>query len=338
MRAVVMRSFGGPEVLALEMVPTPSPAAGEVVIAVGAVSVNRTLDLVVREGHYARPVTLPHVLGADPCGTIAALGDDVSGFAIGDRVATSPMIRPAMAGEGPVLLGVQVWGGYAEYVRIPAANCHRLPAGLGFAEAAVVARHAPLAFGLLRDKARLQPGETVLVMGASGGLGSAGVQIGKLMGARVIAAAGADERVAAAVALGADHGINYKRRNIEEAARELTDGRGVDVLFENLGNPDLFERGVAAMARHGRIVTAGAHAGGKIVLDLSRFYLNQLTLMGSTQQSVEDVDRALAAAAAGDLKALIDRVLPLEQAAAAHRWVGGREGTGKVVLDPAMAA
>ncbi len=141
MKAVVIREFGGPEVMHLEDVPVPTPAAGEVLLKVEAVSVNRTLDLAVRAGRYARTVSLPHVLGADPSGTIAAIGEGVTSRKIGDRVATSPRIKAATATQGPVMLGVQVWGGYAQYVVLPAANTHLIPEGLDFDAATIVARH-----------------------------------------------------------------------------------------------------------------------------------------------------------------------------------------------------
>ena len=338
MKAVVIHEFGGPEVMHLEDVPVPTPAAGEVLLKVEAVSVNRTLDLAVRAGRYARTVTLPHVLGADPCGTIAAVGAGVSARKIGDRVATSPRIKTATATatatEGPVMLGVQVWGGYAQYVVLPAANTHLLPEGLGFNAATIVARHAPLAFNLLTEKARVAAGEWVLIMGAAGGLGSAGVQVAKYLGANVIAAAGADDRVAAAKSLGADFGVNYRTTDLADEIGKITGGRGVDVVFENVGDADLFPKAFASIARNGRLVTAGAHAGGIVPFDLNQLYLNYVTIIGSTAQTDADVERSLHTATQGHLDVLIDRVMPLSEAAAAHALVAERAGVGKVVLKP----
>src|SRR5687768_7362773 len=169
MKAIVIRDFGGPEVLRLEDVPTPNPGPGEVLIQVHAVSVNRTLDLVVRAGKYAMPITLPHVLGVDPSGIIAAVGEGVSTRKPGDRVATTFIIRAPTATEGMLVLGVHVWGGYAEYVKVPAHVTYIVPDALDFPTATVVVRHAPTALALLRDEARLKPGEWILVMGATGG-------------------------------------------------------------------------------------------------------------------------------------------------------------------------
>lgn len=337
MKAIVIRKFGPPDVMHLEEVPTPEPGPGEVVIKVHAVSVNRTLDLVVRAGRYPRPVTLPHVLGVDPSGIITAVGAGVTDRKVGDRVATT--IRLAGGGtEGPpILLGVQVWGGYAEYVKVPAAATHRIPDNVDFATATCIVRHAPTAFHLLRDRAKLKAGEWVLVMGASGGLGSTGVQVAKALGAKVIAGAGADERVAAAVKMGADAGINYRAGDLAAEVRRITQGHGVDVVFENIADPELFPKALAAMARFGRLVTAGGHGGGIVPLDVNRLYLNQLTIIGATGDTPADAVASLKAASEGRLTVLIDEVLPLSQAVRAHELVAARASTGKIVLDPTRA-
>jgi NADPH:quinone reductase-like Zn-dependent oxidoreductase len=332
MRAVVLREFGGPDVLRIEEVPTPEPGPGELVFRVHAVSVNRTLDLAVRAGDYDPAIRLPHVLGVDPSGVVTAVGSGVTERRAGDRVVALPW----RDGPGPLQsVGRQHPGGYADYVKIPAAATAMVPAGLDFATATVVARHAPQAFSLLRDRAAVKPGETVLVMGASGGLGSAGVQIAKLLGAKVIAAAGAPARVGIGLQLGADHGIDYRRQPLAETVLSLTDGRGVDVVFENIGDPLLFPEAVRALARHGRLVTAGSHGGsGEVMLDVKRLYLFQLSILGGLGFSASDVDASLAAAAEGRLKALIEAILPLDAAPEAHRRVGGRQGVGKIILDP----
>jgi len=335
MKAVVIREFGPPEVLHLERdFADPTPAPGEVTIAVHAVSVNRTLDLAVRAGTYVAPIRLPHIPGVDPSGVITALGEGVTERYIGERVVTLPWrTRP----QGPLdALGIQHLGGYAELVKVPAKATAPIPDGLDFATATVVARHAPQAFNLLRDRAQLQSGEWVLVMGAAGGLGSAGVQVAKLLGARVIAAAGAPARVAAALGLGADYAIDYVQQDLTAEVLRITDGRGVNVVFENIAAPQLFAQAFHAIARHGRLVTAGSHGGGTVPLDVQRLYLYQIAVMGSIGFTESDVAFALKAAAEGRLRVLIDRVLPLAQAAEAHRLVASRAVTGKVVLDPTL--
>src|SRR5262245_19186814 len=205
----------------VEEVPDPEPGPGEVLIRVHAVSVNRTLDLVVRAGKY----TLPLVPGVDPAGVVARLGPDVTNRKVGDRIVTALRVDRESKFAAPRLLGVHTWGGYAEYVKARAENTQLIPDGLDFPTACVVARHAPTAFHLLRDRARLQAGEWVLVMGAAGGLGSAGVQAAKYLGAKVIAAAGADERVKVGCDLGADAGVNYRSQDLTAEVMRITEDR-----------------------------------------------------------------------------------------------------------------
>lgn len=332
MKAIVMHAFGGPEVLSFEEMPDPLPGPGEVMIRVRAVSVNRTLDLVVREGRYSVPVALPHVLGVDPSGEIVALGAGVRERRLGERVVASAWVDPA---SGQMrMAGVHRQGGYAQFVCLPEAALVPIPDGLDFPEATVVTRHAPQAYNLLRDRAQIQPGETVLVMGAAGGLGSVGVQVARQLGARVLAAAGSPDRVAAAMALGAEAGIDYRHTNLTDEVLRLTAGRGVDVVFENIADPELFPQAVAALARRGRLVTAGSHGGGKVMLDVTRVYLYQLAILGSLGSKREDIVASLALAAKGGFSALIDCLLPLDKAAEAHRRVAAQDGIGKVVLVP----
>jgi NADPH:quinone reductase-like Zn-dependent oxidoreductase len=331
---MVMHEFGPPQVMRLEEVPTPEPGPGEVLIQVHAVSVNRTLDLVARAGKYPRAITLPHVLGVDPSGVIVAVGAGVTERKIGDRVVSANRIGAATPTTPPKLLGISVWGGYAEYVKVPAQVTHLVPGGLDFPLATVVARHAPTAFHLLRDCARVQADEWVLVMGAAGGLGSAGVQVAKYLGAKVIAGAGADERVKAGLDLGADAGINYRTQDLTIEAMRITQGRGVNVVFESIGAPDLFPKAFAALGRDGRLVTAGGHGGGTVPLDINRLYMNHLRVIGSTGEGSSDFASSMEAAAQGRFKALIDCILPLSEAVRAHEIVAARSGIGKVVLQP----
>lgn len=334
MKAIVVREFGPPSVMQLEDVEDPRPGPGEVVVRVHAVSVNRTLDTVVRAGKFKRAVTLPLVPGVDPAGVIVAVGPGVTSRKVGDRVVTSTRVQSESAADGPQLQAVHAWGGYAEYFKARADGTTIVPDGVDFPTANIVARHAPTAFHLLRERAHVVRGEWVLVMGAAGGLGSAGVQAAKFLGAKVIAAAGADKRVEAALDLGADAGVNYRAQDLTAEAMRITEGKGVNVVFENIGDPELFPKAFAAIARKGRLVTAGGHGGGIVPLDVNRLYLKQITVIGATGQTPADIALSLQAAAQGRFKAIIACILPLSQAALAHELVESRTTLGKVVLDP----
>lgn len=342
MRAAVLNTFGPPEVLHVEQVPTPRPAPGEVLIQVHAVSVNRTLDVLVRRDGNNRGVSPPLILGVDPSGIVAAVGDGVADRAVGDRVAVTSLrcgtCRWCREGaeedcQFSLHLGIRRPGGYAEYVAVPAHGTVKLPEALTFPEATVLLRHFPTAFALAR-RAGLAAGEWALVMGAAGALGVCCVQAGRLLGAHVIAAAGAAERVQAAIQLGAEAGINYRAQDLAAEVLRLTEGRGVDVVFENIADPTLWPGAFNSLAYRGRLVTAGAHGGGRVELDVGRLYLRRLRIIGGPGNSRADVQRTLDAAAAGQLIAVIDRVLPLSGAAEAHRLVEDNRVMGKVVLDP----
>lgn len=337
MKAIVFHEFGPPQVLRLEEVATPAPGPGEVLLKVHAVSVNRTLDLAVRAGQYAHRPELPHVLGVDPCGTVEAVGEGVTARKVGDRLACGPIVGTQRNGA-PIILGVNTWGGYAQFVKVPAQVTHLIPAELDFMTAAVVARHAPLAFTQLRERAKVKPGEWVLIMGAAGGLGSIAVEAAKHLGAHVIAAAGSDARVEAARQLGADAGVNYHTQDLTAEVRRITGGAGANVVLENVGDPELFPKAFAALARGGRLVTAGGHAGGIVPLDVRHLYLNRITVIGDPLDTPENFELGLKLAAQGRLKVLVDQVLPLSAAAHAHRLVEARGGIGKILLDPTQMA
>ena len=282
--------------------------------------------------------------GQDPAGTITAVGDGVDAGRIGSRVIVSSRLTCGVcdfckAGRGSDCrgtrhIGIHRWGGYAEYVAVPAAQAIPIADRLSFAEAAVAMRHFPMAFQQLRGKVELKPGEWVLVMGASGGLGSACVQVAKLMGARVIAGAGGDERVAAAMALGADHGINYRRENLAQRVREITGGHGANVVCENISDPTTFPAAFASLAVMGRLVTAGAHGGGTVPVDMKQLYHNRQRILGSAGHDPLDIVQAMAAAGAGKLKAKVDLVLPLEKLHEAFDLIHQRKVAGKIVIDP----
>ena len=270
-----------------------------------------------------------------------AVGADVTSPHVGQRVAVSPMLT---CGACPMcrrgtenaclnlkILGVHRHGGYAELVRAPAGNALPLPDGLSYEEAACLPLSYAVAWHLLVVLARVAPGDVVLIMAAGSGLGVAGIQIAKLRGARVLAAAGSDEKLERARSLGADAGINYSTSDLAQEVRRLTDGWGADVVFENIGTAT-WDRSVASLARAGRLVTCGTHGGSQAAIDIRSLYRNHVSLLfsaGFTRDTLEEVIRR---AGEGKLKAVIDRTLPLAEAAAAQRYVFDRKNFGKVIL------
>ena len=344
MKAIVLKKFGGPEVLRWEDLPAPKPATGEILIKVHSVSVNRTLDCVLRAGKYPVKIELPHVLGADPAGEIAEVGDSVTKFKSGDRVAVisaTPCQQCAQCLKGEDFncvdskrIGVDRWGGCAELIAVPARYAVRLPDEISFAKGTVITRHFPMAFNLLIGKADVRPGERVLVMGATGALGSSCVQVAKMLGATVIAGAGTDERVELAKSYGADFGVNYRAHDLAKEVMRLTENQGVDIVCENISDPTLWPAAFASLAMNGRLVTAGAHGGGMVTLDAKRLYMRRLRIIGAAGTSLTDVDKALDAARQGKIHAIISCTMPLCDAAEAHRIVEQNQLAGKLILDP----
>ncbi|MGE5779979.1 MAG: quinone oxidoreductase family protein, partial [Hyphomicrobiales bacterium] len=239
---------------------------------------------------------------------------------------------------GPTgMMGIKRPGGFAEMVAVPACAAIELPDGLDFHHAAVIMRHVPTAWNLLVNVGGLKAGETVLIMGAGGNLGSIGIQIAKnVIGANVIAAAGSDDRVKIGLALGADHGLNYNTVDLQAEVMKLTGGKGVDVLYDNIANPKVLPNAFRAIGFDGRLVTAGAHAGPDVTIDFSHLYHKRITIKGRPGYHASDVAKCFAAAAEGKIKAQIERILPLSRAADAHRLVESGESAGKIVLDPTL--
>jgi NADPH:quinone reductase len=342
MRAVLMRRFGPPEVLQVEQVPVPTLGDDEVLVKTQAVSVNRTLDVMVRRDGNGRNVTLPTVLGVDPSGVIVAVGRGVKHRRVGDHVATVNLrcgkCDYCLAGDEEdcridLHVGISRWGGYAEYVSMHEDATVVVPDNVPFPEVTVMLRHFPTAFALAR-RGSLRAGDWALVMGAAGGLGAACVQVASLAGARVIAAAGGDERVRAAMANGAEAGVNYRSQDLAAEVMRITDGHGADVVFENIADPTLWPGAFASLAYRGRLVTAGAHGGGIVELNVRHLYLRRLKIIGGPGNSRGDVERTVEAMRAGKLRTTINQVLPLEAAAEAHRLVEAGQVLGKVVLTP----
>ncbi len=345
MKAIVMHRYGPPEVLQYETVPDPEPRAGEIRIRIHAATVNRVLDVSLRAGkERARGAILPLIPGVDCAGVVDAAGASVTRWQKGMRVAAAGVMPLDICPEdganyaGPTgMMGIKRPGGFAEMVAVPACAAIELPDGLDFHHAAVIMRHVPTAWNLLVNVGGLKAGETVLIMGAGGNLGSIGIQIAKnVIGANVIAAAGSDDRVKIGLALGADHGLNYNTVDLQAEVMKLTDGKGVDVLYDNIANPKVLPNAFRAIGFDGRLVTAGAHAGPNVTIDFSHLYHKRITIKGRPGYQASDVAKCFAAAAEGKIKAQIERILPLSRAADAHRLVESGESAGKIVLDPTL--
>jgi NADPH:quinone reductase len=345
MKAIVLHEYGPPDVLRYEMVPDPEPRAGEIRIRIHAATVNRVLDMSLRAGkERARGAILPLIPGVDCAGVVDAVGASVTRWRKGMRVAAAGVMPLDICPEdganyaGPTgMMGIKRPGGFAEMVAVPACAAIELPDGLDFHHAAVIMRHVPTAWNLLVNVGGLKTGETVLIMGAGGNLGSIGIQIAKnVIGANVIAAAGSDDRVKIGLALGADHGVNYNTVDLQAEVMKLTGGKGVDVLYDNIANPKVLPNAFRAIGFDGRLVTAGAHAGPNVTIDFSHLYHKRITIKGRPGYQASDVAKCFAAAAEGKIKAQIERILPLSRAADAHRLVESGESAGKIVLDPTL--
>ena len=343
MKAIVIHHYGPPDVLKYESVPNPEPRAGEIRIRIHAATVNRVLDVSLRAGKEgARGAVLPLIPGVDCAGTVDALGAGVTRWRKGMRVAAAGVMPLDICPEdhknyaGPTgMMGIKRPGGFAEMVVVPACAAIELPDQLDFHHAAVVMRHVPTAWNLLVNVAELKAGETVLIMGAGGNLGSIGIQIAKnVIGAKVIAAAGSDERAKMGLDLGADHAVNYNTRDLQAEVIALTGGKGVDVLYDNIANPKVLPKAFRAIGFDGRLVTAGAHAGPHVAIDFAHLYHKRITINGRPGYRPADVAKCFAAAAEGKIKTQIERILPLSRAAEAHRLVESGESLGKIVLDP----
>jgi NADPH:quinone reductase len=345
MKAIVIHEYGPPEVLRYEDVNDPVPRQGEIRVKIHAATVNRVLDVSLRAGReqYRGPV-LPLIPGVDCAGIVDAVGPQVGRWRAGDRVAAAGVMPLNICAEdgsgynGPQgMMGIRRPGGFAEMITVPACAAVAVPEHLDFHHAAVVMRHVPTAWNLLMHVAELKKGETVLIMGAGGNLGTIGIQIAKnVVGATVIAAAGSEERVKLGINLGADYGINYTTRNIRDEIMNVTGGKGVDVLYDNVANPSVLPIAFRAIGMDGRLVTAGAHAGPDVSIDFSHLYHKRITIKGRPGFAQSDLPDCLAAAAEGKIMPQIDRVLPLSRAAEAHRMIEENSGQGKIVLDPTL--
>jgi len=342
MKAVRFHAHGGPEVLVHEEAPDPVVRPGGVVVRVKACAMNH-LDLWQRRGLDRVKIPLPHISGADVAGEIVEIGPDVRGIDVGARVMLQPGLScgqcaRCLAGEDNYcprydVLGYQSDGGYAELVAVPAVNVIPIPAQIGFVEAAAFPLAFLTAWQMLFSRARLRAGETVLVLAAGSGVGQAAIQIAKAFHARVLATAGGPEKLARAVALGAEHAIDHYAEDLVARVKQLTDGRGVDVVVEHVGKAT-WEKSVRCLARGGRVVTCGATTGYDTTLDLRHLFARQLSLLGSYMGAKSELLQAAQLFFRGVFTPAVDRTFPMSETAQAHLRMADYQQFGKIVLVP----
>jgi NADPH:quinone reductase-like Zn-dependent oxidoreductase len=340
MKAIVYAEHGGPEVLRYTDAPEPVIGAGEVLVRVRACALNH-LDLWLRKGIPSLKIPLPHIPGSDVAGEVARVGDGVANVKAGERVMLQPGIscglcEKCVAGDDNLcrsykILGEMVDGGCAQYVKAPARNCVPIPEGVTFEQAAAFPLVSLTAWHMLISRARLQPAETVLVLAAGSGVGTAAIQIAKASGAWVIATAGSEAKLAKARELGADEVINHSTQKVATEVKRLTGRRGVDVVFEHVGEATWSES-IRSLVPGGRLVTCGATTGYNGAIDIRYLFTRQISLLGSFMGSKSDLLSALEFLKRGLLKPIIDVVMPLEKCADAHRRLEQREQFGKIVL------
>jgi NADPH:quinone reductase-like Zn-dependent oxidoreductase len=341
-KAAYFKEHGGSDKIVYGDYRDPVPGAGDVVVRVGACALNQ-VDMLLLDGRFPPPEGLPHVNGCEVAGGVQALGTGVTGLQAGQRVIVFPgfscgTCEFCLRGERTVCLrygylGAHKDGGYAELVRVPAANCLPLVEAISFEAAAAL----PLAFltswHALVAKAALKPGQTVLVHAAGSGVGSAAIQIARLIGARVMTTVGSDDKREFAAALGAERVVNYRTQDFVDAAKTWTNKRGVDVVVEHIGG-ETFERSAYALTRLGTLISIGSHDTHWGRLDLRHVYSKNLKVLGTNLGSILELRTLLEYVADGRLKPVIDRAFSLTAARAAVQHVLDRKNKGKVLLVP----
>lgn len=340
MKAVVVQDGTGAARFIYQEVPQPEIGPTEVLVRVRAAALNHleVWDTLRRPRDERQPIP-----GSDVAGVVEAVGSAVTGWEPGAKVMLQPAIscgncQRCLEGNDNLcpsyhLLGRGCDGGLAEFVKVPVASLIPMPENLTFPEAASIPLVFQTAWHMLATRARLRLGEDVLVNAAGSGVGIAAIQIAKLFGARVIASAGSDAKLEKARALGADAVINYNTQDLAQEALRLTGGKGVDLVFENVGG-DVLSKSLEALARNGRVVTCGTTAGGRITVDVTRLFLRHQALIGSFMGTKAELLEAVPYFAQGRLKAVVHRVYPLREIQAAVTQLASRDHFGKIVLVP----
>lgn len=345
LRAYVLRSFGGPEVLRIEEIGDPKPGKGEVLVKVLSTSINR-MDLLVRSGHPEYRVRLPHIIGGDVFGYIEALGEGVEGFEIGD-----PVIANFIYGCGRCyycsiglenfcrerrILGLNRWGSYAEYIALPARSLVKVrgfskPEELGAIPQALVTAWRSLATLL-----KVRAGQRVFIWGASGGVGTYAIQIARLFGARVIAAVGSEEKGKAVRSIGADHVVNYREEDVVSRVMEITEGEGVDAVLNSIGGDSVLAS-IDMLKPGGGVVLIGVMAGSEVKLAIRKAYLKGIMITGTPGGNRWELIEALEMVKKGYIRPVISKVYSFEEIPEAHRDLEAGSLIGKSLIHVSKA-
>jgi NADPH:quinone reductase-like Zn-dependent oxidoreductase len=341
MKTVLFRQHGGPEVLEYTDFPTPEPKPGEVLIRLRAAALNR-MDVMVRNGWPGLKLELPHINGADGAGDVAALGEGVDGFEIGERVVINPNLG---CGECEFcrasrdnlclnwhLLGETVRGTYAEYVAVRARQLYKLPASFDVHQAAAAALVYQTAWHSLVVRGNLQKDETILIVGAGGGINTASIQIAHYVGARVVTVGSDAGKLERARSIGADVLIDRsKEADWSKSVFLATGKRGVDVVVDNVGTT--FMQSLRSLRKGGRLLTVGNSGGPRFEIDNRYMFAKHLSILGSTMSTIAEFNEVMDLIVGGKLKPVLDTTYPLQEAAAAQVRLWKNENFGKITLD-----
>jgi NADPH2:quinone reductase len=342
MKAAVLKKHGDRDAIRIEDVPQPEPGQAEVRIKVQACALN-WLDVAVRRGPKFGAIPLPIIGGGDIAGVIDTAGPSVDSWKPGDEVVVYPLVTCGIceycrAGEPTVcpehqIFGEHIDGGLAEYAVVPAYNLLAKPKSLSFVEAAAVPVVFMTAWHMLMTKAQLQAGETVLILGAGGGVASAGISIARLAGARVLATTSTILKAEHALELGAEQVFNYREDDWVQAVLNETGGRGVDLVQDNVG-AKTWPSALKVLAGNGRLVSTGSHSGAEVTFDLSQIYHRQLRIIGANGGTYQELATILDLMEEGRLKPIVDKVLPLNEIHEGHRLLEEYDHFGKIVIEP----
>ncbi|MBI2141167.1 zinc-binding dehydrogenase [Candidatus Woesearchaeota archaeon] len=343
MKAMRFHEFGGPEVLSYEDVPRPAPNFGEALVRVKAASLNR-IDIWVEKGGYYKP-SLPHIPGSDAAGIVEEVkaSDAADASLVGRKVIVYPTLacfhcKYCIEGSHNLCasyktLGAQVDGSYAEYVTVPVKNLIGMPPNLKFEEAAALPLTFTTAYHMLVDRAKAQPNETVLVLGAGAGVGVAAVQIAALLGAKVIATSSSEEKLRKAQRIGADVTVNYSEEGWADEVMAATNNKGVDVIIDHIG-AETFTKGIRCLAKNGRLVSCGVTSGNEATINIRELFMAQRSILGSVSGTMKDFLAVTRLAAENKIRPVLDSVYRLREARKAQERLLSRQSFGKIVLVP----